>query len=707
MISLKFMIITLCIFLISFAYGKDLRKKYSINNNEWKFKRADVKGAKEISFDDSGWLSIKIPHDFNGGIDGVHNDVFLGRKKSPRSKNGMYKGPAWYRTVLEFSDEIKGKRIFIEFEAVSLVSEVYVNGSFVGEHKGGYTAFEFDITDYINSENKNVIAVKADNSNNPSVAPWMFNPRKSFPYSFDYAVYGGIYRDVWISINDPVRIEKVFNNASCGGQAPAMLFIDTQVKNYSNKTEKVSLKSVILNPEGKQVAELIDEIEVTANNEEYFSQSHSSFGNVKFWSPENPNVYKVVSTISYNENEVDNYESVFGFRYYTLAKGQAFELNGEKKLIRGINRHQDMEGYGYALPNEQHWKDAKLIKDAGFNFVRHAHYPSDKEFTKACDELGLLMWLELPLTGSTSKEPEFLRNCKQQLTEMIEQHYNNPSVILWSIGNESDRSGANENTTNNIFSELVDLAKELDPDRPVTGCNFKYESNQNIVDIYSPQDWNGWYGGAIDWYKPTSIIGEYGGDIDYTNHSEENFDISKEHLPASNPQIWSQEYGCFLHEYKISYAEEYADSFPGHCVWLAFDFASPRVDRGMNPIPYMNQKGLILHDHKTKKDAYYLYQSMYRKAEDYPMVYIVSESWADRWKSSGSKNIWIYSNCDSVKLYNDFEKDIDFGSRRKINGPRGDTRFQWDSIYVEENVLYAEGFLNNNVVAKDTLIIKK
>ena len=125
----------------------------------------------------------------------------------------------------------------------------------------------------------------------------------------------------------------------------------------------------------------------------------------------------------------------------------------------------------------------------------------------------------------------------------------------------------------------------------------------------------------------------------------------------------------------------------------------------MNPIPYMNQKGLILHDHKTRKDVYYLYQSMFRKAEDYPMLYIVSESWKDRWSEPASKDIWVYSNCDSVALYNDFEKEIYFGTRIKNSGPRNDTRFQWDSTFIEYNVIYAEGWYENDIVIRDTLIL--
>ncbi|WP_072402851.1 glycoside hydrolase family 2 protein [Flaviramulus basaltis] len=679
--------------------------EFSINKNEWKFNRADVKNAHKSNFKDDAWMSITIPHDYNGGVDGVHSDIFKGRFDFNNDLDNrlIYKGPGWYRTTLQIDDKHKGKCIFIRFEAVSLRAEVWVNGKEVGSHDGGYTAFEFDITDYIKYGKPNVIAVRSDNSNNPNIAPWMKDETKSFPYSFDYGIYGGIYRDVRITVTDPIKIEKVLNTPVSGAQAPTSVSIDTYVKNYSDKEKTVDLKTIILDPKGNQLSKLKTSKKIKPGQTITYKQSASTFNDVQFWSPESPKLYKVQSEISYDGNTIDNVESTFGVRYFTLANKQAFSLNGNKSFLRGINRHQDMEGLGYALPNEQHIEDAKLIKDAGFNAVRHAHYPADPEFVKACDELGLMLWLEIPLTGSTSDTPKFLENCKSQLTEMIEQNYNNPSVIAWGIGNESDRSSTEE-ISNTVFKALVDLAHELDPSRPVLGCNYKFKSNQDLVDVYSPQDWSGWYSDTLNAYNPDAIIGEYGASIDYFNHSDQKFDITKNYNPANKQSFWSQEFGCFIHEYKISLGESQKELFPGHFAWVAFDFASPRAGRKNNPIPFMNQKGLILYDHKTKKDIYYLYQSMYREAKDLPMVYIVSESWKDRWKTIESKDVWVYSNCDSVKLFNDYGKKS-FGTRIKNSGPRKDTRFQWDSISVENNVLYAEGWYNGKMVTKDTLLL--
>jgi len=684
------------------------RVRYTLNDQNWKFIREDVKNAQKSSFKDDEWLDITLPHDFNGGSDGVHNDVFQGRFdfRNDQDKRLMYKGPTWYRTKLTVDEKYDGKRIFIEFEGVTLEAQVFVNGKKVGTHRGGYTAFSYDITKFLKLGKENTLAVRVDNSNNPQIAPWMANEKGSFPFSFDYAVYGGIYRNVWLSITDPVKIERVLNTPVVGGQAPTVINVETRIKNYSKSSVKASLQTTILDPSNKEISTQKVSRDIASGEEMSVTQSESNLGNVMLWSPNKPSLYTVKSTLSYDGKVVDEYTSNFGVRYFTLTDGEAFSINGKKMLLKGVNRHQDMEGLGYALPDQQHVDDVLLLKDAGFNFIRHAHYPSAPAFAAACQEQGVMLWLEIPLTGSVSDDPQFLENCKQQLTEMIEQNYNNPAVVVWGIGNESDRSGGNEKVSNHVFSELVKLAKELDPSRPTTGCNWQYKSNQDIVDIYSPQDWSGWYGNRMPMeYNPTSIIGEYGADMDVPNHTEESFHVDSAYVMGNNLNEWSQEFGCFLHEYKVSKGFEHQDNFPGHCVWVGFDFASPRIGRDQNPIPNMNQKGLVMHDHKTKKDAFYFYQSMYRSAKDRPMVYIASHTWTDRWVQPEKKDVWVYSNCDSVQLYNAYE-ELPLGMRTKNAGPNGDTRFQWDDADIKYNILYAEGWYNNEIVARDTIILE-
>jgi beta-galactosidase len=367
------------------SFGQDIsqghRIRYTINDYQWKFKREEVQNGHKTALNDKDWHVVNIPHDYNGGSDGKHFDVFMGRfNRNDTDKRMMYKGPGWYRVEFFLEEKFKDKRIFIEFEAVSLEARVWVNGKFAGVHQGGYTAFSLDITDLVQFGKPNLLAVRADNSNNPRIAPWMADEKKAFPYSFDYAIYGGIYRDVWLTVTDPVKIERVFNTPACGGQAPASLSIETRVKNYSKKAKEVELVSEIFDPDKGKISTLSSKKIIPAGQELVFSQFESAFGDVRYWDPANPELYRVHSKISYDGKPADAYESIFGFRYFTLANHQAFSLNGEKIFLRGVNRHQDMEGYGYALPDEQHFNDARIIREAGFNFVRHAHYPCDQAF---------------------------------------------------------------------------------------------------------------------------------------------------------------------------------------------------------------------------------------------------------------------------------------------------------------------------------------
>jgi beta-galactosidase len=349
----------------------------------------------------------------------------------------------------------------------------------------------------------------------------------------------------------------------------------------------------------------------------------------------------------------------------------------------------------------------QLIKDGGFNFVRHAHYPADQAAMQACDELGLLSWLEVPVTVSISTDTAFLSSAKSQLTEMIRQNYNHPSVILWCIGNESDQAATSANQAlteaiaNSFNKSLNDLAHQLDATRLTAGSNFKLASDQAIPDIYSPHVFLGWYSGVYTSYNPTLFTSEYGGDADVNIHKE----------PGSQAlDDWSQEYQCLLHEAFVARGQAAKSQFTGQCIWVMFDFASPRADRVIGPnsntINYMNQKGLFLADHTTPKDVYFFYKSFYTSAATAPMAYIVSHTWLNRWTAPAAKNIWVYSNCDQVELFNAYGTQS-FGKQSRTAGESTiKTRFQWNSANVKYNVLYAEGSVGGTVVTRDTIILR-
>ena len=686
---------------VSLLFAQFTRQHYTINSLAWKFKKADVSGAEATAFGDAAWQSITIPHDFNGGIDKINNDVYTGPQ--------MYRGIGWYRTHFPIDAKYQGKKIFIDFDAASLVADVWVNGTHIGQHKGGYTAFSYDITANVTVGGDNVLAVKVNSANDPKVAPWMQTPFGLYPTSYDYAVYGGIYRSVWITVTDQAKVEATFVSTPNVSAASSQVRVKTEVTNYAVASQSVTLTTTIIDSSGSVVSTMTNTQSINAGQLYTFDQTTSiPISNPHLWSPASPYLYNVHSALTASGAEIDQFDSPLGFRWYSMpnSNGQ-FSLNGQTLFIQGVNRHQDWIGRGWALTSDQHRYDMQLIKHGGFNFVRHAHYPADQAAMKACDELGLMAWLEVPVTVSMSTDADFLTSAKNQLTEMIRQNYNHPSVILWSIGNESDQGAASANPAlteaiaNSYNKSLNDLAHQLDATRITAGSNFKLTSDQSIPDIYSPHVFLGWYGGVYTSYSPTVFTSEYGGDADVTIHKE----------PGSQKlDDWSQEYQCLLHEAFVARGQAVKSQFSGQCLWVMFDFASPRQDRviaaNSNTINYMNQKGLFCADHTTPKDAYYFYQSFFTDKTKDPMVYIVSHSWLNRWSAAGSKTIWAYSNCDSVELFNSFSSES-FGKKARTAGENTiKTRFQWDNASVKYNVLYAQGYVGGKVVAKDTIILK-
>ncbi len=621
------------------------RQHYMINTLQWKFKKADMANAEQTNFDDASWQSITIPHDFNGGIDKVNNDIMTGPK--------MYRGIGWYRTRFTIDNQYQGKQIFIEFEAAALVTDVWLNGTLLGRHKGGYTAFSFDLTPKILFGSENVLAVKVNSANDPTVAPWMYTPFGTYPASYDYAVYGGIYRNVWVTITDKEKIEATFVSTPGLSAASSLVRVKTEVKNYTAASQSVKLTTTVLDSTGALVKTMTNTQDIAAGELFTFDQTSTAVANPILWSPVAPYLYKVYSSLSVAGENIDQCESPLGFRWFTPPRPNGpFTLNGANFFLRGINRHQDRQGYGYALTDEQNRYDIELIKSMGFNFMRHAHYPPAPSVMQACDQLGILLFIECPVTVGMSRDPAFLDNAKSQLTEIIRQNYNHPSALLWSMGNEYDQSvsvvdpNLTEAMINSYTTTMNTLAHSLDPTRPTTACGLKYASNFPLVDAFAPQDWTGWYHGTYNSYAPTQLIGEYGADAAIERHKEPGTQVLGD---------WSQEYACLLHEAFVARGEARKTLFPGHCVWLLGDFASPRADRvaaSGNTINYQNQKGLFLYDHTTPKDVAFFYKSFYTDGAKAPMVYIVSHTWLDRWTAPAAKNVWVYSNCEQVELFN-------------------------------------------------------
>lgn len=679
------------------ATAQQERVKYTINDN-WRFLNEGVAFGQNRTFvDDSFWEQINIPHTWNA------DDPFDDAKSYKR-------GIGWYRKHVKLSkEELKGKRAYLYFEGANQVADVYVNGINLGRHKGGYTAFSFDMTDALMEGEDQLVAVSVNNAHDPFIPP----------LSVGFALYGGIYRDVWVVITDDVH----FNLSHYGDFG-----IKISTPEVSAETAKIQVKSTIINAGASaKTVELTTQIRDKSGN--IIIEKDSPFSlkegesdeisqelelkNPKLWSPDDPYLYNVTSVLKVDGKEVDNLTNPLGLRWFSFDAEKGFFLNGNYLKLKGTNRHQDYKGKGSALSNEDHRKDLELIKQMGANFIRIAHYPQDPEILRAADELGLLAWEEVPLVNYMNTKPEFLENSEHMIKEMIRQHYNHPSVIMWGSMNEIFLWGPNEdraktqedpvyaNKVREYAIKLDSVIRREDPTRYTTmamhmSSDYEKYGIEGISDITGLNVYSGWYGGKF---------GDFGGSFD-RHHKEKPKQIlmvseygagSDQRLNSSDPKRFD-----FTGQYQIDFNESYlrqinARTFiVGTAIWNQYDFSQPHTGGSM---PHLNQKGMATWDRKPK-DVYYMYKANWNKA---PMVYIAEKDWPVRavTDTKPAYNISIYSNAKTVVLYVNGKK-IGENKTNDINKAVFKT-----NLKVGKNILRAVANLNGETVEDATTITIK
>ena len=617
--------------------NKLVRTKTNINKN-WKYLENDTKNIDDALNNDD-WKAINLPHSWNS-LDAT--DVTPGYRRSG----------SWYQKNIDVS--INPNSIYeLYFEGVNITSQVFVNGTKVGSHIGGYIGFTIDITEALKN-GQNEIVVRADNSYDPEIIP----SQKS-----DFFIFGGITRDVWLQTKPKSHLKNLKYTTPKVSPDSASLEGSVVVVN-ANELSKV--KVTITDDSGFVIAKNIFNIyNGTANI------NFNQIENPKLWDTENPNLYNIKVALVDKENTIDEISDSVGFRWFEFKEYGAFFLNGKRLLLRGTHRHEEHAGVGAAMSNAQHRADMELIKEMGTNFVRLAHYPQDPEVYKACDELGLLVWDELPWCRGGVGNDDWKKNTKNMLTEIINQNYNHPSIIIWSLGNEmywlpDFEDGDDKEKMTSFLSEINDLSHQLDPTRKT--AIRKYYEGADIVDVFSPSIWSGWYSGsyksyqkAIDKYKKqykSFLHAEYGGSSHLGRHTEnpitgegkiqsdgwEEAIVQTDVANIAQIGDWSENYIVDLFDWHLRISEN-DDTFVGNIQWAFKDFGTPL--RPENAIPYMNQKGLV--DRAgNKKDAFYVFKSYWSKD---PFTYIESHTWTERQGPKGlARDISVYSNCPEVEL---------------------------------------------------------
>jgi len=612
---MKSKIIFFFLFVLAFYFNMQFelfaknREKISINQ-VWKFKKGDIPFAEYPLLNDSEWSQVNIPHTWN------NEDSF-------DDEPGMYMGVGWYRKVLPITDLWKDRKVYLFFEGANQIADIFINGHYVMQHRGGYTGFYVDCTPYLKFESgaQNILAVRLDNAVNEHIPP----------LSADFTFYGGIYRDVYLVAMDNLHFDTqdfggagVYWETNNVSEKSAQLKVYGKVVNEDAMPSKFYVESSVVAPNDSIVEVMQSFLKVEGKSTVNFNQLQD-LKNIKLWSTSEPNMYSIRTKIMDAEKKtIDDVSIPLGFRYYKFTPDSGLYFNGKNVKLWGVNRHQDYPKLGNALPNEQHVKDMKLVKEMGANFIRISHYPQDPEVIKACDDLGLLASIEIPLVNRITESKQFTNNTLYMLQEMIQQNRNHPAVIIWTYMNEIylSRPFGKDTTREKIYDKnLYNLTKSLDStclamDKNRTtmavfhGAYPLYHNKTKLTSIPMIVGWNlymGWYQQEkkfidFDDYiamahkespNKSMIIAEYGAGAD-------------ERIRTKNPRRYdhSIEYQNIYHDY---YQNTIAKSpfVAGGALWAFLDFGSS----GRKDVtPHINNKGIV-NTYRQPKDAYWLYKS--------------------------------------------------------------------------------------------------
>lgn len=622
----------------------------SIVHSSWAREVRDLSGLGwTFQFENEAVESVSIPHTWNA-LDGADGPK-VGKKHSALSVqgDGYKRGKATYTKKLDVSPK-EGKRYFLRFEGASVIADIVVNGKNVGKHEGAFGAFCFEITSELKAKD-NVLTVDVDNTQTDYIVPM----------SGDFSTFGGLYRGVVLIETDSVCIQAdyyaspgVFISQDISEPKEAKIKVKTRLSvgtSLENLPQKGVLNISIIDARGRFVAS--KEIPLSLKNGEQEIVANMVIKNPVLWQGrENPALYSVIVRLVLPNKEGDTVIQPLGLRSFSI-NNKGFFLNGKRMQLKGVNRHQDKEGKGWALSKDDENIDMKLILDMGADALRTAHYPQTENIYNICDKSGVLVWSEVSAIEKVFDTENFRNNIKQQAKEMVLQHYNHPSIILWGIFNEIYHQCGKEIEGINMEAELRTLnsyIKELDPSRlTICGTNrFEKIELNTIADVLCANLYPGWYGGG-----PEGM----GGQIDnyMKKYSDRGFGVSEYGHGASinhheNPvkqpgttAYWHpEEWQSRGHEgnYKGIVARP---QVWGTYIWNMFDFATDGRIEGERA--GMNDKGLVTYDRKVRKDAYYFYKANWNPEH---MVYITSRRFSDR--QQAEVPVKVYSNGDKVTL---------------------------------------------------------
>ncbi len=676
-------------------------------NVGWRFHKGNFKGAESADFKDASWEVVSVPH---------------GLELLPSEASGSinYQGPAWYRKHFILGKEFEGKKVNLYFEAIMGKSKIWINGILVKEQFGGYLPINIDITKYVNLNGDNLVAVLADNSDDPSYPPG--KPQAQL----DFCYFGGIYRDVWLVSTNKVYITDANTSGKTAGGGVFVHFEDfsdksvtvvvqTEITKEQASGNKYELDASLLDKNNKQIGTTSTKFIIKKDDFVTITQK-IIVNNPHMWSPDDPHLYSLMMTVREKNKIVDGFRTRVGIRKIEFRGKDGFFLNnkpfGDK--LMGTNRHQDYAVVGNAVPNSKHWLDVKKLRDAGTRIIRSAHYPQDPAFMDACDELGMFMIVPTPGWQFWNKAPEFEQRVISDIRNMVRRDRNHPSVLLWE-------PILNETNYPDYFAQKVHLTvhEEYPFQGGYTACDLNAKGNQYFDVVYAhaikeelavanDTNWKQNYSKyQMDFNKTEKSVftREWGDNVDDWTAHNSNSRVTRgwgEHAQL----VQAIHYGspsyladCFETMYRNP------DQYVGGALWHSFDH-----NRGYHPDPFY---GGIMDNYRQPKYAYYLFMSQrdpnikLENVESGPMIYIANEL-----TPFSENDVTVFTNCDEVRLIS-MGKDTLIQKVNKINSKMRHPMVVFKNAFnfailkssvrqkgAEPIGLVAEGLIDGKVVAR-------
>jgi beta-galactosidase len=626
--------------LATVAVAAPVRSEHSLNQS-WRFHFGDVPDARKMAAEPADWPVVNLPHTWNArdGADGG---------------NDYAKGIGWYVRRFTIDPSWTGRQIFLQFDGANRRTEVFLNGKRIGEHRGGFARFRFDVTDAIDATKENMLAVSVSNALDGTP-----------PISADFTFFGGLYRGVKLFATNLVHVDALdfgadgfyLTQENVGadraelsarvklrndGAAPATALVHVELRTATGETVASSEDTVTMAAAGAAVSDRKFSIE----------RPHLWAGR------KDPYLYTAVVSLRVNGEWRDEISQRIGLRSFRIDPDHGFFLNGGYLDLHGVSRHQDRADKGWAIGPAENREDFEFVKEIGATAIRMAHYPQSDLWCDLADENGMVVWAEIPVVNEVPDTALYADNAAEQLRELIRQHYNHPSICFWGVGNETREIGdvpghetVNAPRARALIATLNDVVHAEDQTRLSTYASHHRDMDERnfLTDVVGFNKYPGWYGGqpedlgkSLDrlherYPKLRLAVSEYGAGANTRQH-----DASP--TPPTPTGPWHpEEYQAILHERQWQ-ALATRPYVWGKFIWNLFDFASDSRAEGRQF--GLNDKGLVTYDRRTRKDAFFWYQANWSSE---PVLHITSRRWIER--ETRPVEIKVYSNAPQVEVF--------------------------------------------------------